>query len=128
MFKIQSNVVYSNSTPVFAGEFKECEAFILKSFKEGSVPAPIAIDTVPSVTSTSLRKGLDMRKGRLYRRDDGKWCAWHPDYNHPQYKHSMLVGSEEACRKVLGLPPVQPKNAAVEAIRQALQSDIESIA
>ena len=106
---IRSNTLYVNNNAVLSGTPDELKA----AYMEYRYNRPATDDAVVS------RKGLDMSKGELRSLANGKWQAWHPDYNHSVFGHSMLMGSESACRRVLGLPlTTESKELAAKSLAE----------
>jgi hypothetical protein len=94
---IRSNTLYVNNNAVLSGTPDELKAAYME-YRYGSKAVASSAAPTPS------RKGLDMGKGELVALRNGKWAARHPEYNHPVFGNTMLMGSESACRRVLGLP------------------------
>lgn len=141
-YVVQSNQVLANGQPVFSGTFAECGAYVVAALNGGSDLEVIdgslyQIDEsgarmrkVTAPVEAPTRTGLDMSRGRLYSRGNGLWCAWHPDWNHPVHGHKLLVGTESACRRVLGLAPSAESKAlaaaAVSEIRATLDDEFSA--
>jgi len=110
---IRSNTLYVNNNAVLSGTPDELKAAYMEYRYNRPVPVPVTGNAVVS------RKGLDMGKGELRSLANGKWQAWHPDYNHPVFGHSILMGSESACRRVLGLPlTTESKELAAKSLAE----------